>query len=58
MFSLILFSVLIVVNYFSYKLHNKNDARKWADFSMFNIGLCTVQALHELINVLNNFYIE
>ena len=56
MFSLILFSVLIVVNYFSYKLHNKNDARKWANFSMFNIGLCTVQALHELINVLNNFY--
>ena len=56
MFSLILFSVLIVVNYFSYKLHNKNDARKWADFSMFNIGLCTLQVLESLIKVLNNFY--
>jgi len=56
MFSLILFSVLIVVNYFSYKLHNKNDSRKWADFSMFNIGLCTLQVLESLIKVLNNFY--
>jgi hypothetical protein len=56
MFSLILFSVLIVVNYFSYKLHNKNDARKWANFSMFNIGLCTLQVLESLIKVLNNFY--
>ena len=58
MFSLILFSVLIVVNYFSYILHNKNDARKWANFSMFNIGLCTIQALEALINVLNNLYSE
>ena len=56
MFSLILFSVLIVMNYFSYKLHNKNDARKWADFSMFNIGLCTLQVLESLVKVLNNFY--
>lgn len=56
MFSLILFSVLIVMNYFSYKLHNKNDARKWANFSMFNIGLCTVQVLESLVKVLNNLY--
>jgi hypothetical protein len=56
MFSLILFSVLIVVNYFSYKLHNKNDARGWANFSMFNIGLCTIQVLESLVKVLNNLY--
>ena len=54
MFSLILFSALIVVNYFSYKSHNANDARKWANFSMFNIGMCTVFALKALVNVLNN----
>jgi hypothetical protein len=56
MFSLIFFSVLIVMNYFSYKLHNKNDARRWANFSMFNIGLCTIQVLESLVKVLNNLY--
>lgn len=56
MFSFISFSVLIVVNYFTYKLYNKNDARKWANFSMFNIGVCTFQALESLVKVLNNLY--
>jgi hypothetical protein len=54
MFSLILFSALIIMNYYSYKLHNANDARGWANFSMFNIGLCFVQALEALVKVLNN----
>jgi hypothetical protein len=55
MFSLIFFSALAVMNYFSYKSHNANNLRKWANFSMFNIGLCTVQALEALVKVLNLF---
>jgi hypothetical protein len=55
MFSLILFSILIVINYFSYKSHNADGSRGWANFSMFNIGLCTVQALEALVKVLNVF---
>jgi hypothetical protein len=54
MLSFILFSVLIVMNYHSYKLHNIDNARGWANFCMFNIGLCATQALEALIKVLNN----
>jgi hypothetical protein len=53
MLSLILFSAMIVMNYYSYKLHNKNNSRKWANFCMFNIGVCTVQVLEALVKILN-----
>ena len=54
MLSIIIFSILGVTNYFSYKEHERNGDRNWANFSWFNIGLCSIMAFEALVKVLNN----